>query len=211
MCCDPASTSRVLHLSNAVSHQIPEIMRLIRYALLASALFGPHATAQTRQAMPSGRATTQVTLADPRENPADPIAPANITIDYGQPHLRGRTLHTGDLVPYDRAWRTGANAATKLTTDVDLTFGGAAVPRGTYFILTHPARTGWKLTLHRDDPLANQNAAEVVRIDLRRRELPTTIESLTMTLIPSNAPGAPKGELRIMWGNVELSTDWSVR
>src|SRR5688572_32471697 len=81
-------------------------MRHIRYALLASAVYGIDATAQARQAMPSGRATTQVTLADPRENPADPIAPATITIDYGQPHLRGRTLHTGELVPYDRAWRS---------------------------------------------------------------------------------------------------------
>jgi Protein of unknown function (DUF2911) len=186
-------------------------MRHIRYALLVGALFGSEATAQARQAMPSGRATTQVTLADPRENPTDRIAPANITIDYGQPHLRGRTLHTGDLVPFDRPWRTGANAATKLTTDVDLTLGGAAVPRGTYYILTHPSRAGWKLTLHRDDPLANENAAEVVRIDLRRRELPVAIESLTMSLIPSNAPGAPKGELRIMWGTTELSTDWSAR
>ena len=59
--------------------------------------------------------------------------------------------------------------------------------------------------------IANENAAEVVRIDLRRRELPVAIESLTMTLIPSNAPGAPKGELRIMWGTTELSTDWVVR
>jgi hypothetical protein len=186
-------------------------MRHIALALSVLALLGTDATAQARQAMPSGRATTQVTLADPRENPPDPIAPANITIDYGVPHLRGRTLHTGGLVPYDRPWRTGANAATKLTTDVDLTIGGASVPRGTYYILTHPSRAGWKLTLHRDDPLATENAAELARIDLRRRELPAATESLTITLIPSTEPGTPKGELRIMWGMTELSTDWSVR
>lgn len=171
---------------------------------------GP-AAAQTRAAMPSGRATTQVTLADPRENPSDPIAPAHITIDYGQPHLRGRTLHTGGLVEYDRPWRTGANAATKMTTDVDLTLGGAVVPRGTYYLLTHPSRAGWTLTLHRDDPLASERAPEFVRIDLRRRELPAAVESLTITLIPSAEQGTPRGELRIAWGNQELSTDWVVR
>ena len=186
-------------------------MRHISLALSAVVVFAADASAQTRQAMPSGRATTQVTLADPREDAPNPIAPANITIDYGVPHLRGRPLHTGDLVPYDRAWRTGANAATKLTTDVDLTLGGANVPRGTYYILTHPSRAGWKLTLHRDDPLASENAAEFVRIDLRRRELTSPVESLTITLIPSTEPGAPRGELRISWGMSELSTDWSVR
>ena len=186
-------------------------MRPIALALSTLVLLAGDASAQARQAMPSGRATTQVTLADPREDAPNPIAPANITIDYGVPHLRGRALHTGDLVPYDRAWRTGANAATKLTTDVDLTLGGATVPRGTYYILTHPSRAGWKLALHREDPLASQNAAEFTRIDLRRRELPTSIESLTITLIPSTAEGTPKGELRIMWGTTELATDWSVR
>lgn len=175
------------------------------------ALLAADAGAQARQAQPSGRATTRVTLADPRENPPDPIAPAHITIDYGQPHLRGRTLHTGNLVPYDRPWRTGANEATTLTTDVDLTIGGAAISRGTYYILTHPSQSGWKLTLHRENPLEAQNPAEVARIDLRRRELPMAVESLTIALIPSTGEGAPRGELRIAWGNEELSTDWSVR
>lgn len=186
-------------------------MRHTTIALAGLLLLGADAMAQTRAAMPSGRATTQVTLADPRENPPDPIAPATITIDYGQPHLRGRPLHTGGLVPYDRPWRTGANAATKLTTDVDLTLGGAAVPKGTYYILTHPSQSGWKLTLHRDDPLASENAAEFIRVDLRRRELPMAIESLTIALIPATGEGAPRGELRIAWGNEELSTDWIVR
>jgi uncharacterized lipoprotein len=186
-------------------------MRQIVLALSTLVLLAGDAAAQTRRAMPSGRATTQVTLADPRENPPDTIAPAHITIDYGVPHLRGRALHTADLVPYDRPWRTGANAATKLTTDVDLTLGDANVPRGTYYILTHPSRAGWKLTLHRDDPLESQNAAEFARIDLRRRELTMPIESLSISLIPSTAEGTPKGELRIMWGTTELATDWVVR
>ena len=189
----------------------PDFMRYTTIAFAALIALGADAAAQTRAAMPSGRATTQVTLADPRENPPDTVAPAHITIDYGQPHLRGRALHTGGLVEYDRPWRTGANAATKLTTDVDLTLGGVNVSKGTYYILTHPSRAGWKLTLHRDDPLETRNAAEVARIDLRRRELPMAVESLTITLIPATGEGTPRGELRIAWGASELSTDWSVR
>lgn len=186
-------------------------MRHRTLAFAGLVLFSAEATAQTRQLMPSGRATTQVTLADPRDNPPDPIAPARITIDYGQPHLRGRPLHTGGLVEYDRPWRTGANEATSLTTDVDLTIGGAAIAKGRYYILTHPSQAGWKLTLHRENPLETRDAAEVARIDLRRRELPMAVESLTITLIPSAAQGTARGELRIAWGTSELSTDWVVR
>lgn len=168
----------------------------------------------TRQAMPSGRATTEVTLVDPRGRGPGTLAPASILLDYGQPHLRGRTLHTDSLVPYDTPWRTGANSVTKLTTGVDVVVGGVNVAKGAYFIFTLPTRAGWKLILQRDagqNPTEYDVANDVARIDLRRREIPMAVESLTMWLIPSTAPGAPQGELRILWGNVQLSTDWTVR
>ena len=87
---------------------------------------------------PSGRATSVVTLTVPREQaapgaqpaPAPTEPPVTIALDYGQPHLRGRTLHTDSLVPYDKPWRTGANDPTTLTTGVDLVVGGAAIPAG---------------------------------------------------------------------------------
>lgn len=168
----------------------------------------------TRDALPSGRGTTEVTLVDPRDPGPGTLEPITITLDYGQPHLRGRTLHTDSLVPYDRPWRSGANAATKLTSGVDLVLGGVNVQKGAYFVYTLPTRAGWKLMLQRDtgqNPGAYDAANDAARIDLRLRQLPMPIESLTMWLIPSRAPGAPRGELRILWGHVELSTDWSVR
>ncbi|MBA3891115.1 MAG: hypothetical protein H0X64_11355, partial [Gemmatimonadaceae bacterium] len=54
-------------------------------------------------------------------------------------------------------------------------------------------------------------AHDVARIGLSRRALPMTVESLTIWLAPSTAPGTPRGELRILWGTTELSTDWVVR
>src|SRR5271154_1812164 len=56
-----------------------------------------------------------------------------VTIDYSRPSMRNRKIF-GGLVPYDQVWRTGANAATSLKTDVDLTLGGTAVPAGSYTI-----------------------------------------------------------------------------
>lgn len=143
--------------------------------------------------------------------------PSVIRLDYGQPNLRGRQIHTDSLLPYDRVWRTGANGPTTLTTDVDLILGGASLPKGTYVVSTLPARSGWKLLIQRepttppppDSPY--DVSREVARIDLKRTALAAPIETLSMWLIPSRGPGAPNGQLVIAWSNVSLATDWIVK
>jgi hypothetical protein len=166
---------------------------------------------------PSGRATSVVSLSVPRPPgaaEAPPSAPpVTITLDYGQPHLRGRQPHSDSLVPYDKPWRTGANDATTLTTGVDLVLGGATLPAGKYVLYTIPSRGDWKLIIQKP---AGQTAEykpefDVARVDLKRRQLADPVESLTMWLIPSTAPGKARGELRLAWGASLLSTTWSVK
>jgi len=168
----------------------------------------------------SGRGTSVVTLSIPRPEGAQdaPAAapttpPVTIALDYGQPHLRGRTLHTDSLVPYDKPWRTGANDPTTLTTGVDLVVGSATLPAGKYVLYTLPSRGDWKLIIQKS---AGQTAdykpeLDVARVDLRKRALSEPVESLTMWLIPSPAPGKAQGELRLAWGADMLSTTWSVK
>ena len=60
-----------------------------------------------------------------------------VTIDYSRPALKGRKMF-GDQVPYGKVWRTGANMATKLTLDTDMTINGKTVPAGSYALLTIP-------------------------------------------------------------------------
>jgi hypothetical protein len=172
-------------------------------------------TASTLRVMPSGRATSEVALAPAQGQPAAGAPATVIRVDYGQPHLRGRALHTDSLVPYGQPWRTGANAPTTLRTDVPLTLGGSAIAPGTYVLFTLPTRAGWKLIVQRSaDPTvaAPYDAAnDVARVDLRRRTLATPLESLTMWLVPSNQPGPARGELRLAWGAQELSVDWAAR
>jgi hypothetical protein len=170
----------------------------------------------TLRALPSSRGRTTVEL---RRGVGD-RTPARITIDYGQPHARGRTI-VGDVVPFDAVWRTGANEATSLVTDVDLTIGGVAVPKGSYTIYTLPSRSGWKLIINKNtgrevDYLPEQDLA---RVDLRVRQLREPLDSFSIWLVPDverNAQGGisgglSRGVLRLAWGDVELSTDWSVR
>lgn len=144
--------------------------------------------------------------------------PAKISIDYGQPHLRGRNvIGMPGVVPFDSVWRTGANMATQLTTEVDLTIGNTFVPRGVYTLFSLPTRNGWKLVISRETMQwgTDYNASkDFARIDLRQRTLSEPVESLTFWLVPAVEPQTSNtfahGVLKFAWGNTELSTDWRV-
>jgi len=167
---------------------------------------------------PSGRGTTEVVLVLADSAARAAATPSKITIDYGQPHLRGRSILTDSLVPYDQRWRTGANNATTLSTDVDLVVGGATIPRGRYVLETLPSRSGWKLIVQKEVVVPDgeqappyDSANDVARIDLRQTTLASPLESLTFWLIPSREPGNPRGDLILSWGTVSLSTTWALR
>ena len=186
-------------------------------ATASAAAARPAATmpaASPATAAPRTGAAATMPAASPAAAPMPAAKPLVIRIEYGQPHLRGRTLHTDSLVPYDKAWRTGASASTTLTTDVDLLIGGARIAKGTYVLYTLPGRAGWKLILQRSvgqSAMQYSDSNDVARIDLRHSTLATPLESLTMWLIPSLEPGLARGELRFAWGSDQLSTDWSIR
>lgn len=164
---------------------------------------------------PAPAARAAVPAATPAATPpAAPAKPIVIRVDYGQPHLRGRALHSDSLVPYDKPWRLGANATTTFTTDVDLMLGGATLAKGTYVLYTVPSRAGWKLVVQRNaGQMAMQfsDSLDIARIDLRHTMLTTPMEAFTMWLIPSLEPGLARGELRFAWGTDQLSTTWSVK
>lgn len=144
--------------------------------------------------------------------------PAKISIDYGQPHARGRNVvGLAGVMPWDTVWRAGANMATQLTAEVDMTIGNTFIPRGIYSLFALPTRSGWKLIVSKEvlqwgtdyDP-----KQDFARIDLRSRTLAEPIESLTFWLVPAieapPSPTFPHGVLKFAWGNTELSTDWRV-
>ena len=189
--------------------------------LLLTAPIAAQDTTQPRpKVAPSGRVTTSVTF-DGRVlrnggwftfTPSH-SGPSRITIDYGQPHARGRTIF-GGLVPYGEAWRLGANWATRLTVDFDVRFGDLDVPRGEYTLFMVPRDDGAELIVSRQtrqwgtdyDP-----SYDFGRAPLGRRPLAEKIESLAVTLepdLPAEQGAIPSGKLRIAWGEAEYFTDW---
>lgn len=151
------------------------------------------------------------------EEDAGLTGPSRIAIVYGQPHARGRKIE-GGLIPLDTVWRFGANAATTLHTDVDLTLGTLAVPRGDYALFLLYSKSGWQLIVNTASASWGTDydaKRDVGRITLAARTRTEPEESLTVYLIPEAARPSTgyadlRGRLRIVWGTTDLSTTWSV-
>jgi len=68
-------------------------------------------------------------------------------IEYGQPSKRGRVIF-GELVPYGKVWRTGANMSTDLTVNTDVLLGGKLLKKGTYAVFTIPGEKEWTIIVN---------------------------------------------------------------
>ena len=103
----------------------------IRLALLALLLAAFTTTAQAQK--------------EPRKSPPDSvmgkIGAASVKIKYGSPGVNSRTIY-GDLVPYGKVWRSGANEATVFTTDKPLMVEGKPLAAGSYAFFTIPEKDG---------------------------------------------------------------------
>ena len=72
----------------------------------------------------------------------------NITIDYGRPGVKGRTIW-GNLVPYNAVWRAGANEATKITFSTDVKINGKKLKAGSYGFFAIPTEKNWTLIFNK--------------------------------------------------------------
>jgi len=107
----------------------------------------PDIDAITARFAATERASGLATSLSPRDTMHATVGAASLTIDYSRPAWRGRTL-VGGLMPYDQVWRTGANAATQLTTSAAIELAGVALRPGTYTLWTLPSRSGVSLIIN---------------------------------------------------------------
>lgn len=183
----------------------------LAFLTLAATLPASLAAQSDLQAAPSTRATAEVVLSPPGGMMGNTSAQRRITLNYGQPHLRGRALHTDSLVPFDQPWRLGANNPTTLSSEVELTLGSLELAAGEYILEALPTADGWTLLVFRQSGAEAESREEVGQVPLRHRTLSTPLESLSMWLIPTAGSRPAQGELRFAWSNSELSVDWQVR
>jgi hypothetical protein len=128
------------------------------------------------------------------------IGNAMFTIDYGRPLLRGRTL-LGEVIPYDRVWRTGANAATQFTTSTPIKLGAMQVPAGTYTLFTAPHTSGVDLIVNKQHGQwgTEYNGSLDLGTIRMTSEVPAApVEEFTITVVPGDNR---HGKLVFEWGS----------
>ena len=113
-----------------------------------------------------------------------------IKTDYSSPHMKGRKIY-GGLVPFGQVWRAGANEATTLVTDANLTVGGKDVPAGSYTLFVIPNPEKWTLIINKKTgewgiPYKYESE-ELARVDMKVSNLPSPLENFTITYQPSSA------------------------
>jgi hypothetical protein len=138
---------------------------------------------------------------------------ATISLDYGTPSKRGRTVW-GALVPFGAVWRTGANDATHFETDRDLVFGSAAdtlvVPAGRYTLFSVPERDGGWLIINRQTGQAGtayDSSRDLGRVRLSTRQLSAPVETFTITAETDGSANL----LRLQWDGSERVVPFRVR
>lgn len=128
-----------------------------------------------------------VPAASPRKKIEQQFSISKIILDYGRPAVKGRAVF-GDLVPYGKVWRAGANSSSKITFGQPVTFGGKEVAAGTYGLYIIPQANEWKVILNKDSQswgaFSFDEKLNVVDVTVPVQKLSTKQEWFTMDLKP---------------------------
>jgi hypothetical protein len=162
-----------------------------------------------------------VTFASAQDTPEDkskrPSPPAtvtqtikggvNVTIDYSQPSVKGRTIGGSEIAPYGQVWRTGANEATTISVSAPVTIEGKALAAGKYCLFTIPTATTWTIIINKTLTLPNgkptwgaytyKQDADVLRVDVPSGKSPSFTEKMTFNIDKG-------GKVTLLWGDKEV-------
>jgi len=175
------------------------LTKLLLCAGLCAAMMSAHAQ-PLRTPQPS---STQTVKQD--------LGLGTIELSYSRPGMKGRKIF-GDLVPFGKVWRTGANNATTLVFSDTVAIGGTKLAPGKYGLLSIPNKDQWTLIISKQTDVTNPSAykqeSDAARVSVKAVTLKDPVETFTMQFanIKSNS-----AELQIMWDNtavhLPISTD----
>ncbi|WP_163516471.1 DUF2911 domain-containing protein [Gelidibacter japonicus] len=134
-----------------------------------------------------------------------------VSLEYSRPNMRGRTIF-GDLVPYGRVWRLGANANTKITFSTNVTVGGKELKAGTYALFAIPNENNWDVVFYSSAenwgaPQELDESKIAAKVKVETYKLPMDIETFTMSFDDLSSTGATLG---MMWANVYAGVKFEV-
>ena len=156
-----------------------------------------------------GAFTIQAQIKTPQPSPSSSvhqtIGLSEVSVDYSRPAMRGRVIF-GDLVPYGKLWRTGANDATEIIIFSDVKFGDKVVKAGTYSLFTIPNEKEWTIIISSDTNTwatsGYKESNEVARITVPATKGDESIEAFAITF-------DEKGTMHMGWGNIRVAVPFT--
>lgn len=128
------------------------------------------------------------------------VGGANITINYGAPSVKGRSIW-GSLVPYGKVWRSGANDATIFETDADIKIEGKTLAKGKYSLFTIPEAGEWTIIINKNSKqwgaFSYKQEDDVLRVKVKSSKSASFNELLNYQVADN--------KVHIRWENLEVS------
>lgn len=128
------------------------------------------------------------------------VGGANITINYGAPSVKGRSIW-GSLVPYGKVWRSGANDATIFETDADIKIEGQPLAKGKYSLFTIPEAGEWTIIINKNSKqwgaFSYKQEDDVLRVKVKSSKSASFNELLNYQVADN--------KVHIRWENLEVS------
>ncbi|HEX2535142.1 MAG TPA: DUF2911 domain-containing protein [Chitinophagaceae bacterium] len=137
--------------------------------------------------------------ASPKATATGKAGSANVSVAYSAPSVKGRKIW-GELVPYGQVWRAGANEATTVTFDKDVTVEGQALPAGTYSFFTIPAEGEWTVIFNKEPKQWGAYKYDAAKDALRVKVKPVKSASFSEQL----AYAVNNNGLVLRWENLEV-------
>jgi hypothetical protein len=147
----------------------------------------------------------------PHETVDATVGGSKVSIVYGRPYAKGRKIW-GELVPWGKAWRAGADQATTLITEAPLKIGDTMVPEGKYTLYMVPDEKGTtKLAISKTVgkwgiPVDEKN--DLARVDMKKGTVGKSVEQFTIAIDADKSQ--PSGVLKMTWETMEFSVPFTV-
>ncbi|WP_270088677.1 DUF2911 domain-containing protein [Sphingobacterium sp. SYP-B4668] len=134
----------------------------------------------------------------------------NVTLKYSRPNTNGRVVF-GELVPYGKVWRTGANTVSSFTFEEEVTIAGKKVPAGTYGLLTIPNKNEWTIILSKNSQqwgsYTYKQEEDAVRFTVKPTALSSKVETFTISF---DNVTTKSSTVTIAWEKIAVKFDINV-
>lgn len=134
-----------------------------------------------------------------------------VHVDYSSPRVKGRKIY-GELVPYGKVWRAGANEATTFVSSADLRVGGKDVPAGSYTLFAIPDQNKWTLIISKKtgewgEPYPGEGE-DFARVEMKASKLPSAVENFTISF---DGGGGGKCVMHLDWETTRASIEMAAK